>query len=181
MSEPHAAERCLLVVDDDVKFASALARAMKRRGYRTVVAHDADEALEEADAWGPPYGAILDLRMPGPDGLELLRQLRERYPKVRAVLLTGYGSISSAVDAMKIGAVNYLTKPTDADAIARALEEPASAPNDAGSKTVALDELEWEHVQQTLAETGGNVSEAARRLGIHRRTLQRKLARGGPG
>jgi len=180
MSETAVAGRCLLVVDDDVKFASALARAMKRRGYRTVVAHNADEALEEAAAWGPPYAAVLDLSMPGRDGLELLRQLRERYPAVRAVLLTGYGSISSAVDAMKIGAVNYLTKPTDADAIVRALEEPVTTAPEGEGKTVALDELEWDHVQQTLSETGGNVSEAARRLGIHRRTLQRKLARGGP-
>lgn len=169
----------IMVVDDDRAFATTLASALRRRGFEALVAHGYDEALAEAEAWQPDR-AVLDLRMPGPSGLEVLATLRERWPKLEVVVLTGYGSIATAVEAMKLGAIHYLTKPTGVDDILAAFERTAPALHDApvSAHTTSLDELEWEHLQRVLTDCQGNISEAARRLGMHRRTLQRKLARG---
>lgn len=168
----------IMIVDDDRPFATALAGALRRRGFHTVVAHDYDEALAEAQAWQPDQ-AVVDLRMPGRNGLEVVASLRERWPALRVIVLTGFGSIATAVEAIKLGAVHYLTKPTSVDEILAAFErtEPVLLDPPMTTQATPLDELEWEHLQRVLIDCGGNVSEAARRLGMHRRTLQRKLAR----
>lgn len=130
--------------------------------------------MEEATAWQPDF-FCLDLRMEQQSGLDLLRQVTEHFPESIVVILTGYGSITSAVSAMKLGAVQYLTKPVSADEVLRAFD--GHGPSSEPSETPPLDRVEWEHLHRVLTESGGNVSEAARRLNMHRRTLQRKLAR----
>ena len=169
----------IMIVDDDRPFCAALASAMRRRGYQVVVAHDYDEALAEAEAWAPER-AVIDLRMPGRNGLEVVSSLRAQLPQLRMVVLTGFGSIATAVEAIKLGAVHYLTKPASIDELLAAFERTEPVLLDAPSVTQAtpLDQLEWEHLQRVLTDSKGNVSEAARRLGMHRRSLQRKLARG---
>lgn len=171
----------ILLVDDDRTFCGALAGALRRRGHTVVLAHSLDEAMSEARAWHPDR-AIVDLRMPERGGLEVVQALRASYPAIRMVVLTGYGSIATAVEAIKAGAVHYLTKPTEADEIIAAFDrteanvaaaEPTAAPR-------RLEEVEWDHLQRVLTDAGGNISEAARRLGMHRRSLQRKLSRGRP-
>lgn len=168
----------IMIVDDDHMFATVLASALRRRGFQTVIAHDYDEALAEAEAWQPDQ-AVVDLRMPGRNGLEVVASLRERWPAMRVIVLTGFGSIATAVEAIKLGAVHYLSKPTSVDEILAAFErtEPVLLDTPMTKDARPLDELEWEHLQSVLTDCGGNVSEAARRLGMHRRTLQRKLSR----
>jgi two-component system response regulator RegA len=172
-------ETTIMVVDDDRTFCAALSGALRRRGYQTIVAHDYEEALTEAEAWRP-LRAIIDLRMPGRGGLELVASLREKLPDLQMIVLTGFGSIATAVEAIKLGAVHYLTKPAEVDDVLAAFgrTEPVLLDVPVVTKATPLDELEWEHLQRVLTDCGGNVSEAARRLGMHRRSLQRKLARG---
>ena len=170
----------ILLVDDDRTFCAALASALRRRGHTVLLAHDYDDAISEAKAWTPDR-AVVDLRMPGRGGLEVVQALRELLPPLRIVVLTGYGSIATAVEAIKAGAVHYLTKPADADEIMSAFDRTsANLEAPAASQPPRLDEVEWEHLQKVLTDSGGNISEAARRLGMHRRSLQRKLARGRP-
>ncbi|MCA9711231.1 MAG: response regulator [Myxococcales bacterium] len=179
MSQTHT----ILIVDDDRPFCTALAGALRRRGHTVVLAHDFDDALAEADAWSPDR-AVVDLRMPGRGGLELVDALRRAHPALRMVVLTGYGSIATAVEAMKAGAVHYMTKPAEVDEILAAFERTEArvdTPDPVSASPRRLEEVEWEHLQRVLTDAGGNVSEAARRLGMHRRSLQRKLARGRPG
>ncbi len=171
----------ILLVDDDRTFCAALAGALRRRGHTVLLAYDYDDAIAEATAWNPDR-AVIDLRMPGRGGLELVQALRDALPQLRMVVLTGYGSIATAVEAIKAGAVHYLTKPAEADEILAAFERvqatvEASLPPPPPPR---LEEVEWEHLQRVLTDSGGNISEAARRLGMHRRSLQRKLARGRP-
>lgn len=162
----------LLVVDDDEPFRTRLARALTDRGFAVTAAGSADEALT-AVSESPEY-AVIDLRMPGRSGLELLAALKERDPNTRVVMLTGYGSIPTAVEATKKGATAYLTKPADADDVVRALlGEGQSSQSEVGTPSLAR--AEWEYIHRVMADCGDNVSEAARRLGIHRRSLQRKL------
>ena len=171
----------VLVVDDDEAFCGALAGALRRRGFKAVIAHGHDEALEEAEAWHPER-AVVDLRMPGRNGLEVVASLKRRFPAISIVVLTGYGSIATAVEAVKLGATHYLTKPADVDDVMAAFDRTdASTEVSPPSKPMPLEEVEWQHLQQVLTDCGGNISEAARRLGLHRRTLQRKLARGPKG
>jgi two-component system response regulator RegA len=165
----------LLIVDDDETFRRRLAKALAERGFEVRVAGDSAAALAEASRGEAPEAAVIDLRMPGPSGLEVVRALKELEPAMRILVLTGYGSIATAVEAMKLGASNYLTKPADADEIVRALFD--QKPGAAGSSTPSLARAEWEHIQRVLADCDGNISEAARRLGLHRRSLQRKLAK----
>ena len=171
----------VLVVDDDKAFCQALAGALRRRGLAVVVAHNYDDALAEAEAWSPDR-AVVDLRMPGRSGLELVAALRRSDPHMGIVVLTGYGSIASAIEAIKLGATYHLTKPAEADDIIAAFTRTAPVMLEMPSPQAAkpLDELEWEHLQAVLTDCRGNISEAARRLGMHRRSLQRKLARGRP-
>jgi two-component system response regulator RegA len=167
----------LLVVDDDHAFCLALSASLRRRGATVVIAHDREEGLAEARAWRPER-VVVDLRMPG-GGLELVRELVAALPGVSIVVLTGYGSIATAVEAVKAGAVQYLTKPVPADVLLAAFEGLAPEHAEVDElRPASLDEVEWEHLQRVLTECGSNVSEAARRLGMHRRSLQRKLQRG---
>ncbi len=171
----------LLVVDDDDVLRERLARAFRDRGYDVRTAGGYDAALEVARDDSPEL-AVVDLRMPGPSGLELVRALRALDASTRIVVLTGYGSIATAIEAMRLGAVHYLSKPADADDILAAFSvgAPLTASTAPASSTAApaapsLARAEWEHINRVLADCGGNVSEAARRLKLHRRSLQRKL------
>jgi len=170
----------LLLVDDDAVYRERLAKAMVGRGYEVRTAAHAEAAIALAEVESPEY-AVLDLRMPGESGLELLRRLRALDPTTRVLMLTGYGSIATAMEAVRLGAVSYLTKPADVDDILAAFH-PEAAGVDAAADldTPSLARVEWEHIQRVLNDSGGNLSEAARRLGMHRRSLQRKAARKRP-
>jgi two-component system response regulator RegA len=169
--------RRLLLVDDDETFRGRLARAFGARGLEVATAPDAVVALAEARRATPDF-AVVDLKMSGPSGLELVRELAAMAPHIRVVVLTGYGSIASAVEALHRGAHHYLSKPADADEIIAALEGEGPGAGPPPSPTLAR--AEWEHMSRILADCGGNVSEAARRLGITRRTLQLKLKKNPP-
>jgi two-component system response regulator RegA len=168
----------LLLVDDDEPYRSRLARAFRDRGLEVAEARSAEDAIGVAKRFRPER-AVLDLRMEGRSGVDLLADLRREHGAIECVVLTGYGSIATAIEAVKRGAIDYLTKPADADEILRAFErrepEPEEPAGD-GAAVPSLHRVEWEHIQRVLAACDGNVSRAARLLGVHRRTLQRKLA-----
>jgi two-component system response regulator RegA len=179
--EDVAAVTRLLLVDDSEVFRERLARAFRERGFAVRTAGSCDEALVSAREHSP-QAAIVDLRMPGRSGLELVRELKDLDSSIRVLVLTGYGSIATAVEAVRLGATNYLPKPADADEILAALRRGGATleeePETAEAPTLAR--AEWEHIHRVMADCGGNVSEAARRLGIHRRSLQRKLRKRAP-
>ncbi|MEC7949364.1 MAG: response regulator [Myxococcota bacterium] len=169
--------RTIMVVDDDKALRSRLARALEDRGWRAVTARDASSARVVASEMRPSH-VVLDLSMPGDSGLVLLRDLRASDPDIQIVILTGYGSIATAVDAMRLGATNMIQKPADADMVLAAFERRHAGPHEetpADYEPPSLARAEWEHIQRVLTDCGGNVSQAARKLGMHRRTLQRKL------
>jgi two-component system response regulator RegA len=172
-----------LLVEDDPVFARSLSRALEKRALRCVWVQDGAEALRHASEQHFDY-AVLDLKLGSESSLSLIEPLRALQPELRILLLTGYASVATAVDAIKRGAINYLPKPASADAILRALrgeDDEEGAPL-APEQMTPLARIEWEHIQQALHETEGNLSAAARLLGMHRRSLQRKLAkRPGPG
>ena len=176
-----ASEPSLLLVDDDEVFGPVMARALGRRGYAVHWAQTGTQALQLARQHRPSH-AVLDLRLlEGESGLDLIEPLRDIDPDMRIVVLTGYASIATAIDAIKLGAAYYLPKPVDADAIVRAF---GHAPGEAAApqaptepEPLSVRRLEWEHIQRVLAEHGGNISAAARSLNMHRRTLQRKLGK----
>lgn len=170
----------LLLVDDDATYRERLAKAITARGYEVRTAPDAESATALAEADSPEF-AVLDLRMPGESGLDLLRRLMAIDPTTKVLMLTGYGSIATAMEAVRLGAVNYLTKPVDVDDILAAFNpEGSSAEAGADLETPSLARVEWEHIQRVLSDCEGNLSEAARRLGMHRRSLQRKASRKRP-
>ena len=172
-------ERTLLIVDDNEILRDRMARAFTDRGFQVRKAANYDEAIVAAREESPEW-AIVDMRMPGRNGLEVVRDLIAIDPHTKIVVLTGYGSIATAIDAVRLGAVNYLQKPADADDIIAAFsrgEQPPMAGADHEYQAPSLARAEWEHIQRVLADCSGNISEAARRLDIHRRTLQRKLDR----
>jgi two-component system response regulator RegA len=168
-------EPYLLLVDDDETFCTVMSRSLERQGYRVRAVPDHDSAIAAAKARVPDY-AVVDLKLAKSSGLRLVKQLREMSSRTRIVVLTGYGSIATTIEAIKLGAVYYLTKPATADDVIAAFhreepsEEIAPAP-----VAPSFNRLEWEHVSRVLAETNGNISLSARILGWHRRTLQRKL------
>jgi len=167
----------ILVVDDDELFRERLARALRDRGYEVTTAAGFDEALSACEAESPEY-AVIDLRMPGRSGMELVQELKRIDPSTKIVVLTGYGSIATAIEAIRIGATYYVHKPADADDVLAAFargESPPLEPPPTDYRAPSLARAEWEHISRVLSDCGGNVSEAARRLGIHRRSLQRKL------
>ncbi|MCA8925503.1 MAG: response regulator [Planctomycetes bacterium] len=170
-----AQSETILLVDDDPVFRERLSRAMERRGLRVLDARDRATAREAAQS-SPPQLAVVDLRMPSTSGIDVVRDLIALRPEIRVVVLTGFGSIASALEAMRAGAVDYLTKPADADQILAALRGERAQEEPAPSSVPSLERVEWEHIQRVLSECEGNISQAARALGIHRRTLQRKLA-----
>jgi two-component system, response regulator RegA len=167
----------LLLVDDDPVLCDTLARAFAKRGFEVATAQTVEAATTLAHA-GPPEYAVVDLRLPDKTGLKLVSTLIGIDPHTRIVMLTGYGNIATAIEAIKLGATYYLCKPVDIDAIIAALHHDVGpqpiAPND---KPMSMKRLEWEHIWQVLREHEGNISQAARALSMHRRTLQRKLAK----
>ena len=172
----------LLIVDDDHVLRERLARALRERGYDVHTAATYDEALAVAAA-EPPEMAVVDLRIPGGSGLDIVSKLKDLDPETKVVVLTGYGSIATAIEAMRIGATHYVPKPADADEILAAFARGDARDSDLTETEFAAPSLaraEWEHINRVLSDCGGNISEAARRLGIHRRSLQRKLQKRPP-
>ena len=168
-------QRRCLVIDDDRDFREVLGPALARRGFTVDVAEDLEAALH-AMATAPPDDVVLDLRLGERSGLELIGALLEANPAARIVVLTGYASIATAVEAIKRGATHYLTKPADVRDIIVAFEARVGASEvPLAERPTPLEQLEWEHIQRTLIAFDGNISAAAKHLGLHRRTLQRKL------
>jgi two-component system, response regulator RegA len=168
-----ATSRSVLVVDDDAPFRDRLVRALRDRGFDAMGVGDHASALSAAQEDSPEI-ALVDLRLPGASGLDVVRDLKRLDPSTVVVVLTGYGSIATAVESMKLGAASYLTKPADADQIVAAFD--GIQPPDTGD-VPSLARVEWEHIQRVLADCRGNISQAARALGVHRRSLQRKLSK----
>lgn len=167
----------LLLVDDDADFLNALAPAMIKRGFSVSLAHSAESAFAQAQR-EPPEFALVDLKMGGNSGLVLVRQLAGLNAGIRIVVLTGYASITTAVEAIKLGATHYLAKPVDADEIVAAFNRHCGdADIQLAANPLSVERLEWEHIQRVLAEHAGNISATARSLNMHRRTLQRKLGK----
>ena len=168
--------RSLLVVDDDEVFRTRLGRAFADRGFEVRTAASAEEALLLARQDSPEF-AVVDLRMPGASGIDVVRELCAIDPATVVVVLTGYGSIATAVEAIRAGAVHYLSKPADVDDILAALSGQASPSATNNVEVPSLARVEWEHIQRVLSDCEGNISRAARLLGLHRRSLQRKLSK----
>lgn len=166
----------LLLVDDDLTFCQVLGRALGKRGFLVTVAHSVEEALPLAAA-SPPEYAVVDLKMSGASGLVLIQALHELDAATRIVVLTGYASIATAVEAIKLGATQYLSKPANADEIVAAFGHSASTGLPLNAQPTSVNRLEWEHIQRVLQENQGNISATARALNMHRRTLQRKLGK----
>jgi two-component system response regulator RegA len=165
----------LLIVEDDPDFGAALARAMKKRGFEVALADDAGSARSVAETFFPSH-AIVDLKLPGESGLKVVEHLAARTPAPAIVVLTGYASIATAVEAVRLGAQHYLAKPADADEILAALlRDRPDAELDVSPEPLSVARLEWEHIQKVLNAHDGNISATARALKMHRRTLQRKL------
>lgn len=175
----NVGDNSLLIVDDDAPLRNRLARAMEDRGFAVVTAASVAEGIATARS-RPPSHAVVDLKLVDGNGLEVVEALREARKDMRIVMLTGYGNIATAVAAVKAGAVDYLAKPADADAITAALletERPLPPPPE---DPMSADRVRWEHIQRVYEQCGRNVSETARRLKMHRRTLQRILAKYAP-
>lgn len=180
---PKELPRSILIVEDDDVFRRRLAQAFADRGFEVREARDADEALEAARHDTPEF-VVVDLRMPGRSGLDVVRELKALDAATSIVVLTGYGSIATALEAVRLGAQHYLTKPADVEAILAAFERRTDAaaptpdaPIPIPMETPSLARVEWEHINRVLMDCNGNVSQAARVLGLHRRSLQRKLSK----
>jgi two-component system, response regulator RegA len=173
------ADRSLLLVDDDEPFVKRLAKAMEKRGFLPDTAQSVAEGRAKAIA-NPPAYAVVDLRLEDGNGLEVIEALREKRPDCRIVVLTGYGAIATAVAAVKIGAVDYLSKPADANDVTHALLAKGEALPLPPENPMSADRVRWEHIQRVYEMCDRNVSETARRLSMHRRTLQRILAKRSP-
>jgi two-component system response regulator RegA len=176
MNPSHTEQPSLLLVDDDTTFCTVLGRALEKRGFAVAMAHSVEQALPLAQA-NPPEYAVVDMKMEGASGLVLIRALHELDPATRIVVLTGYASIATAVEAIKLGATQYLSKPANADEIVTAFGHVASDAVPVSAQPQSVERLEWEHIQRVLQENGGNISATARALNMHRRTLQRKLGK----
>ncbi|MFP5478076.1 MAG: ActR/PrrA/RegA family redox response regulator transcription factor [Alphaproteobacteria bacterium] len=172
-------DRSLLLVDDDEPFVKRLAKAMEKRGFLPDTAQSVAEGRAKAVARPPAY-AVVDLRLEDGNGLEVIETLREKRPDCRIVVLTGYGAIATAVAAVKIGAVDYLSKPADANDVTNALLARGEARPEPPENPMSADRVRWEHIQRVYEMCDRNVSETARRLSMHRRTLQRILAKRSP-
>ncbi len=172
-------DRSLLLVDDDEAFVKRLARAMEKRGFIAETAESvaADKAIAQSR---PPAYAVVDLRLEDGNGLDVVETLRDKRPDCRIVVLTGYGAIATAVAAVKIGAIDYLSKPADADDVTNALLARCDVMPEPPENPMSADRVRWEHIQRVFELCDRNVSETARRLNMHRRTLQRILAKRSP-
>lgn len=169
----------LILVDDDAPLRRSLQRALERRNFQVYAADSLKAGMNLAHSIKPDY-AVIDLRLEDGSGIELVRRLRELYPKVRVVILTGYGNIATAVAAVKAGAVDYLAKPADADDVINALLATGSTLPPPPHNPMSADRVRWEHIQRVFEQCSRNVSETARRLNMHRRTLQRILNKRAP-
>jgi two-component system, response regulator RegA len=173
------AERSLLIVEDDKSFLQRLARAMEARGFQVTIAETVADGLQQVERMPPAY-AVVDMRLADGNGLDVVSALKHRRPDARAIVLTGYGNIATAVNAVKIGAVDYLSKPADADDVVAALLAMEGRKAEPPEHPMSADRVRWEHIQRIYELCGRNVSETARRLNMHRRTLQRILAKRAP-
>jgi len=169
----------LLIVDDDKPFLTRLARAMESRGFQVETAESVEEAVAKARAHAPAY-AVVDMRLGDGNGLDVVAAIREKRADARTIILTGYGNIATAVTAVKLGAVDYLSKPADADDVFAALTRTSSERAAPPENPMSADRVRWEHIQRVYEMCERNVSETARRLNMHRRTLQRILAKRAP-
>jgi two-component system response regulator RegA len=174
-----AADRSLLLVDDDRAFLTRLERAMVKRGFDVRIADSVAGGLAAVNEAAPAY-AVVDLRLEDGNGLDVVAALHQKRPDARAVVLTGYGNIATAVTAVKLGAVDYLSKPADADDVINALLVTGEGPPQPPENPMSADRVRWEHIQRVYELCDRNVSETARRLNMHRRTLQRILAKRAP-
>ncbi len=172
-------EKTLLICDDDRPFRERLARAMQSRGFEVLIAETVREGIAIASDKPPAY-AVIDLKLDDGNGLDVVETLHEKRPSARVVVLTGFGNIATAVAAVKFGAVDYLSKPADADDILGALLAPPGGKPQPPENPMSADRVRWEHIQRVYELCGHNVSETARRLNMHRRTLQRILAKRSP-
>ncbi len=172
-------ERTLLIVDDDAPLCQRLARAMERRGFIVSTAESVASGIA-AVSENPPAFAVVDLRLQDGRGLDIVTALRKARPGARIVMLTGYGNIATAVAAVKAGAIDYLPKPADADAVEAALLAQEDRPPEPPEDPMSADRVRWEHIQRVFELCDRNVSETARRLKMHRRTLQRILSKHAP-
>ena len=170
----------LLLVDDDPTFCRVLSAALAKRGFFVSIAHSVEQAMPMAEE-NPPEFAIVDMKMSGASGLVLVKQLHELDPNTRIVVLTGYASINTAVEAIKLGATQYLAKPANADEIVAAFSHEADGNVPLSVQPAKIENLEWMHIQRVLHENDHNISATARALNMHRRTLQRKLNKPPPG
>lgn len=167
----------LLLVDDDEVFCQVLSKALRRREYNVEIAHS-EAAAAEISEWLHPEFAIVDLRIAKDSGLNVIKALIAQEPGIRIVVLTGYASISTAVESIKLGATHYLTKPAQVDDIIQAFyHDEGNASVNISTQTMSVKRVEWEHLQKVLNDHHGNISAAARAMGMHRRSLQRKLAK----
>ncbi|MBN8959297.1 MAG: ActR/PrrA/RegA family redox response regulator transcription factor [Variibacter sp.] len=173
------AERSLLIVEDDKSFLQRLARAMETRGFAVATAESVADGMLQVEKAAPAY-AVVDMRLGDGNGLDVVSALKKRRPDARAIVLTGYGNIASAVNAVKLGAVDYLAKPADADDVIAALLAIDGKKPEPPEQPMSADRVRWEHIQRIYELCGRNVSETARRLNMHRRTLQRILAKRAP-
>ena len=172
-------DRTLLIVEDDKSFLQRLARAMEGRGFAVATAESVAEGLMQLETASPAF-AVVDMRLGDGNGLEVILALKRRRPDARALILTGYGNIATAVNAVKLGAVDYLAKPVDADDVVAALLALDGNPAQPPENPMSADRVRWEHIQRIYELCSRNVSETARRLNMHRRTLQRILAKRAP-
>lgn len=172
--------RTLLMVEDDTAFAGVMSQALEARGFTVTHAPDIHRAEEIATTLVPEY-VLLDLKMPGGSGLLLIEKLLALDPHTKIVVLTGYATVTTAVEAIKLGAMHYLAKPVGADEVVSAFEKSEGDPHVpvGEAKALTLHSAEWQHIEKTLKKHGGNISATARELGLHRRTLQRKLEKTG--
>jgi len=178
----ESAMQSIILVDDEDHFRSRLVRAFTNRGYTVYQAADVDEALKKIKENRPDW-ALVDLKMPGKSGLDLIREAKAFMPTLKVVVLTGYGSIATATEAIKLGAHFYLPKPADVDDILNAFERDTDLPVESDQtdfEVPSLARAEWEHIQRVLNDCDNNITAAAHKLGIHRRTLQRKLYKYAP-
>src|SRR6184192_2189755 len=172
-------DRSLLIVEDDKPFVQRLARAMESRGFVVSTAESVADGLAQLETSSPAF-AVVDMRLEDGNGLDVISALKRRRPDARAIILTGYGNIATAVNAVKMGAVDYLAKPVDADDVVAALLALDGKHAEPPENPMSADRVRWEHIQRIYELCGRNVSETARRLSMHRRTLQRILAKRAP-
>jgi two-component system, response regulator RegA len=172
-------DRSLLIVEDDKAFLVRLARAMETRGFAVTTAESVADGLVQVEKSAPAY-AVVDMRLGDGNGLDVISALKKRRPEARGIVLTGYGNIATAVNAVKLGAVDYLAKPADADDVVNALLALDGTKPEPPENPMSADRVRWEHIQRIYELCGRNVSETARRLNMHRRTLQRILAKRAP-